>query len=84
MPSNAFAESQDFLFSEIEALISNGLRIANYYSDLFSATHHTSLEVKDHKYLLDAVRRDLERREGEIQKQFAAMQAAFGKPCTAS
>ena len=80
----AFTEKNPILFSEIEALISNGLRIANYYSDLFSATHHTSLEVKDYKYLLDAVRRDLERREAEIQKQCAAMQGASGKPYTES
>lgn len=59
----AFAEQNPLLFSEIGALIDNGLRIVNHYSGLFSATVHTSLRIKDYKYLLDAVRRDLKRRE---------------------
>jgi hypothetical protein len=62
----AFAENNPILFSEIEALIGNGLRIVNYYSDLFSATHHTSLEAKDYKYLLNAVRRDLNAQEARV------------------
>jgi hypothetical protein len=67
----AFAEKNLILFSEIEALTSNGLRIVNYYSDLFSATHHTSLEAKDYKYILDAVRRDLEAQKARVRQQVA-------------
>jgi AbiU2 len=74
----AFGEKNPILFSEIEALISNGLRIVNYYSDLFNATQHTSLEAKDYKYLLDAVRRDLEIREKQIEGQIAAARASGG------
>ena len=74
----AFTEQNPILFSEIKALIDNGLRIVNFYSGLFSASHHASLEAKDYKYLLDAVRRDLERREAQIQKDYAAMRAASG------
>jgi hypothetical protein len=72
----AFTAKNPILFSEIGALISNGLRIANYYSDLFSATQHTSFEAKDYKYLLNAVRRDLEAREALIQSQIAAARAS--------
>ena len=49
LDSKAFTEKNPIPFSEIKALIGNGLRIVNYYSDLFSATHHTSLEAKDYK-----------------------------------
>lgn len=72
----AFSEQNPILFSEIKALIDNGLRIVNHYSSLFSATVHASLRVKDYKYLLDTVRRDLERREAQIQKDYAAIKAA--------
>ena len=65
----AFAEKNPILFSDIEALINNGLRLVNYYSDLFNATHHLSLESKDYKHLLEAVRRDLEARERHLQGQ---------------
>jgi hypothetical protein len=58
----SFAEKNPILFSEIESLIDNGLRIVNRYSDLFSATHHTSLDPGDYKFVLNAVRRDLEAR----------------------
>ncbi|PYT49856.1 MAG: hypothetical protein DMG44_08415 [Acidobacteria bacterium] len=79
LDSKAFTEKNPIPFSEIKALIGNGLRIVNYYSDLFSATHHTSLEAKDYKYLLDAVRRDLEARETHVQGQIAAARASAGK-----
>ena len=72
----AFAEQNPLLFSEIEALIDNGLRIVNHYSSIFSATVHTSLPIKDYKYLLDAVRRDLERRESQMQQYRAAVEDA--------
>jgi hypothetical protein len=75
----AFTEKNPILFSEIRALIGNGLRIVNYYSDLFSATHHTSLEAKDCEYLLDAVRRDLEVRETHLQGQIATATASARK-----
>lgn len=58
----AFAGKNPLLFSDIKALIDNGLRIMNRYSSLFSASVHTSVPVKDYKYLLNAVRRDLKRR----------------------
>jgi len=67
----AFTEQNAILFSEIKALIDNGLRIVNFYSGLFSATHHTSLEAKDYKYLLDAVRRDLGAQKARVQQQVA-------------
>jgi len=70
------------LFSEIEALIANGLRIVNGYSSLFGATVHTSLPIKDYKYLLNAVRRDLEAREARIQEQFATANAVIAKRAT--
>ena len=72
----AFTDKNPILFSEIKALIGNGLRIVNYYSDLFSATHHSSLEAKDYKYLLDAVRRDLEARETDLQGRIATARAS--------
>lgn len=65
----AFNEKNPILFSEIEALISNGLRIVNHYSGLFSATYHTSIEAKDYKRLLDAVRRDLEAQGKRFKEQ---------------
>ncbi len=74
-----FAKQNPILFSEIKALIDNGLRIVNLYSSLFSAAVHTSLPVKDYKYLLDAVRRDLKVRDAELEKQIAAAKAASGK-----
>jgi hypothetical protein len=58
-----FSAKNPLLFSEIGALIDNGLRIVNHYSSLFNATVHTSLPIKDYKYLLNAVRRDLKRHE---------------------
>jgi hypothetical protein len=58
-----FTTQNFFLFAEIKALIDNGLRIVNFYSSLFSAEAHTSFPVKDYKYLLDAVRRDLKAQE---------------------
>jgi hypothetical protein len=67
-----FAVKNPILFSEIGELISNGLRIVNYYSDLFSATFHTSLEAKDYEYLLNAVRRDLKAQETRVQQQLAS------------
>jgi len=73
-----FTEKNPILFSEIEALISNGLRIVNYYSGLFIATHHTSIEAKDYKYILDAVRRDLKAQKARIQEWRAAVKAAPG------
>lgn len=57
-----FAQQNPLPFSEIKALIDNGLRIVNDYSSLFSATVHTSTPIKDYKYLLEAVRRDLKTR----------------------
>jgi|SRR5215472_7947764 len=69
----AFAEKNPILFSEIEALIDNGLRIANYYSGLFTATHHTSLEVSDYKYILNAVRKELAAGEVRLQEQLDAI-----------
>lgn len=74
-----FTKQNLILFSEIEALIDNGLRIVNHYSSLFSAAVHTSLPIKDYKYLLDAVRRDLEAREARIQEEFAAADAVIAK-----
>jgi len=70
-----FAKQNPILFSEIKALIDNGLRIVNVYSSLFTAAVHTSLPVKDYKYLLDAVRRDLKVRDAELEKQIAAVKA---------
>src|SRR5712692_9894880 len=75
----AFSSQNQILFSEIEALIANGLRIVNHYSDLFSAAVHTSLPVKDYKHILDALRRDLKVRDTELEKQIAAVKAASGK-----
>jgi hypothetical protein len=75
----AFTSQNQILFSEIEALIANGLRIVNHYSDLFSAAVHTSLPVKDYKHILDALRRDLKVRDAELEKQIAAVKAASGK-----
>ncbi len=74
-----FAEQNPVLFSEIEALIDNGLRIVNFYSSLFGAAIHTSLPIKDYKYLLHAVRRDLKVREAEFEKDTAAIKAASGQ-----
>jgi len=51
----------------------------NHYSSLFSAAVHTSLPIKDYKYLLNAVRRDLEAREARIQEEFAAADAVIAK-----
>jgi len=74
-----FAKQNSILFSEIKALIDNGLRIVNFYSSLFSASVHTSLPVEDYKYLLDAVRRDLKVRDAELERQIAAAKAASCK-----
>jgi hypothetical protein len=74
-----FAKQNLILYSEIKALIDNGLRIVNHYSHLFSADVHTSLPIKDYKYLLDAVRRDLEVREARIQEVFAAANAPIAE-----
>jgi hypothetical protein len=74
-----FAKQNSILFSEIKALIDNGLRIVNFYSSLFSASVHTSLSVEDYKYLLDAVRRDLKVRDAELEKKIAAAKAASCK-----
>jgi hypothetical protein len=73
-----FAKQNLILFSQVEALIDNGLRIVNLYSSLFGATVHTSLRIKDYKYLLDAVRRDLKARNAELEKRVAAVKAAPG------
>jgi hypothetical protein len=75
----SFTKQNLILFSDIEALIDNGLRIVNHYSSLFSAAVHTSLPIRDYKYLLDAVRRDLEAREARIQEEFAASEAVIAK-----
>jgi hypothetical protein len=74
-----FTKQNPMLFSEIKALINNGVHIVNRYSNLFSADVHTSLPIKDYKYLLDAVRRDLEAREARIQEEFAAAAAVIAK-----
>ena len=76
---NGFAKQNPILFSEIKALVDNGLRIVNHYSSLFSAAVHTSLPIKDYKYVLDAIRRDLKVRDAELEKQIAAVKAASGK-----
>jgi AbiU2 len=75
LSAKGFAEDNPILFSEIEALIDNGLRIVNYYSDLFSATHYASLAADDYKQILEAVRRDLDARERRIQEEVAAINA---------
>ncbi|HEX9223089.1 MAG TPA: hypothetical protein VF860_07140 [Candidatus Acidoferrales bacterium] len=67
-----FAVQNPLLFPEIRELISNGTRIVNRYSSLFSATVHTSFPIKDYRRLLDAVRRDLEVREARIHKAVEA------------
>jgi hypothetical protein len=54
-----FADQNPLHFSEIKTLIENGLSIVNHYSSLFNASLHSSSPVKDYKYLLEAVRRDL-------------------------
>lgn len=74
-----FAKQNPILFSEIKALIDNGLRIVNLYSSLFSASVHASLPVEDYKYLLDAVRRDLKVRDAQLEKQIAAAKAGSSK-----
>jgi len=74
----AFTDKNPILFSEIGALINNGLRLVDYYSDLFSATHHASLEPRDYKYILEAVRRDLRARNEHIQEQVAAAKGGSG------
>jgi hypothetical protein len=71
-----FSARNPLLFSEIGALIDNGLRIVNHYSSLFNATVHTSFPIKDYKYLLNAVRRDLKRQESEMQGYRAAAKPA--------
>lgn len=71
-----FSSQHPILFSEIEALIDNGLSVVNRYSSLFSATVHTSLPIKDYEYLLDAVRRDLEAREARIREEVATARAS--------
>lgn len=73
-----FAEQNPILFSEIGALIDNGLRIVNVYSILFVATVHTSLPIKGYKYLLDAVRRDLKAQRAEFEKRIAAATTSSG------
>jgi hypothetical protein len=73
-----FTEQNPILFSEIKALIDNGLCIVNLYSSLFGATVHTSLPIKDYKHLLDAVRRDLKARNAEFEKRIAVAKAARG------
>ncbi len=73
-----FVEQNSILFSEIKALIDNGLRIVNFYSSLFGATVHTSLPIKDYRYLLEAVRKDLEVRNAEFERRTAATKAASG------
>jgi hypothetical protein len=77
-----FTKQNLILFSEIEALIDNGLRIVNHYSSLFSAAVHTSLPIKDYKYLLNAVRRDLKARERRIQDESTAANAVTAKRAT--
>ncbi len=54
-----FTAQNFFPFTEIKALIDNGIRVVNFYSGLFSAEAHTSFPVTDYKHLLEAVRRDL-------------------------
>ncbi len=66
MDPRGFAKQNFKPFSEIKGLIDNGLRIVNHYSNLFSATVHTSSPIKDYKYLLDAVRRDLKARARRV------------------
>lgn len=66
--SKDFVGRNPLLFSEIKALIENGLRIVNHYSSLFTASVHTSMRIDDYKYLLDAVRRDLESRRSALRK----------------
>jgi hypothetical protein len=78
----AFTNQNQILFSEIEALIANGLRIVNHYSNLFNATVHTSYPAKDYKCVLDAVRRDLKARELRIQDGFAAANTVIAKRAT--
>jgi hypothetical protein len=75
-----FAEKNPILFSEIGALIDNGLRIVNHYSDLFGATHHVSFDSSDYKCLLNAVRQDLERKESRAREELAAAGATKSLP----
>jgi hypothetical protein len=73
--AKGLAATNPLLFSDIKTLIDNGLRVVNHYSSLFNANVHTSLPITDYKHLLDAVRRDLERRESRMQEYRAAVNA---------
>jgi len=75
----AFTKQNPFSFPDIEALIANGIRILNDYSNLFSATVYTGYPADDYKYLLDVVRRDLGAREARIKEELAAANAQHDK-----
>jgi hypothetical protein len=62
-----------------DATFSDSPAHREHYSRLFSAAVHTSFPIKDYKYLLDAVRRDLQAREARIQEEFAAANAVIAK-----
>lgn len=70
-----FTKAFPLTFAEINQLIDKGLEIVNHYSILFNASSTLPWEVKDHKYVLDAVRRDLKRRNDERQQHIEAVRA---------
>ena len=70
-----FGQQNPLLFTDIQKLIDNGVRIVNHYSELFSATLHTSPPVKDYQRLLDAVREGLRARKAQFQQQIAAVRS---------
>lgn len=74
-----FTKQYPLSFVEIESLISNGIGIVNDYSHLFQASHYTNYKPTDYKFILEALRRDLQAREARIQKEWAAIRAAGGQ-----
>jgi len=75
-----FGQQNLILFSEIKALIENGLEIMNRYSGLFDASVHTSLFSDDYKRLLQAVREHLRTREELMAKQLDAVRKTAEPP----
>jgi len=71
-----FTKQYPLAFSEIESLITKGTDIVNEYSRLFNASHYVTYQADDYKYVLEAIREHLERREARIQEEIDAVNAA--------
>jgi hypothetical protein len=66
---NDFTTKYPLTFDEIGELIEKGLSIMNHYSSQFNASHYIGFQSTDYKNVLNAIKRDFERRQAEIEHE---------------